>query len=488
MNGPKGNSPSSRRGQLSEGKNKNSNGNPSRDSESGDAKSGADNQQANRGLNPSQRPGGASNEPNSTASNRGKRGQGQFGTEPLEKGWEGDDRPGGAGKGLAEKGGTLDEQEIELHEGQDWDKSMAKFLADLKNRRNKRSLSDKKLAGSPGSNPQGVVGDTESSQGLDEIFKSWIQMEAIKKEIRRFQESGSPSDFQRRSLESAFKKGFKGLGDSLGDTLGEGTSKGLSKSEFKDKFDRVLFNAARDSSEFENGDGDSDGIGGAVGSTLDGILERVSEAAKQNKERKRKQEFASATASKVTQIPIEGGQFGASDQPGFDTGDFGTDALGAAADMFENIPELAAFDLQTILIFLAIAAAVLLALYFLLRKLADDQSSSPARKFGRSFRAAKIRSPKDLVEAVDYFIVQKFGNRAQWWNARHAQEVLCAGAPGYSAKISDLLKDYVRARYMRSDLTLSAEQQLGYKKTLQELAKEVSAEQQTPADASQDEG
>ena len=66
--------------------------------------------------------------------------------------------------------------------------------------------------------------------------------------------------------------------------------------------------------------------------------------------------------------------------------------------------------------------------------------------------------------------------------------MLCAEAPGYSAKISDLLKDYVRARYMRSDLTLSSEQQLDYKKTLQELAREVPAEQQSPADASQEEG
>ena len=126
--------------------------------------------------------------------------------------------------------------------------------------------------------------------------------------------------------------------------------------------------------------------------------------------------------------------------------------------------------------------------YLLIRKLAVGQSSSPAQKFGRSFRAAKIRSPKDLVEAVDYFIVQKFGGRSQWWNAKHAQDMLCAGAPGYSAKISELLKDYVRARYTRADVTLSAEEQLNYKKTLQELSKEVPGDSQLPAEASQDQG
>ena len=145
-------------------------------------------------------------------------------------------------------------------------------------------------------------------------------------------------------------------------------------------------------------------------------------------------------------------------------------------------------DPKSILIFLAIAAAVILLLYLLFRNFSVGQSSSAARKFGRSFQAAKIHSPKDLVEAVDYFIVQKFGTRAQWWNARHAQEVLCAGSPGYSAKISDLLKDYVQARYTRSDVKLSEEQQRSYKRTLQELVKEVPSEQQTPADASHDEG
>ena len=50
------------------------------------------------------------------------------------------------------------------------------------------------------------------------------------------------------------------------------------------------------------------------------------------------------------------------------------------------------------------------------------------------------------------------------------------------------MKDYVRARYTRADVTLSPEEQLNYKMTLQELAKEVPDETQSPADVSQDQG
>ena len=479
LGAPEGNSSSDFRGELSKGQNSNGNGKEPRDSDANpNGKSDADNLQANNGAsNPNQSPNQSSNQPNN-----GKRGQGKSGAEPLEHGWEGGDGPDGDGKGLAEQNAKTAGEVVEALKGLSPEdrKVMADFLAQLKN---KQSPSGKKQARSVGSDPDGLSG-VEPGGGLDETFKSWIQMEAIKKKIHQLQESVTPSDFQRRSLESAFKKGF----NRLGDTLGNDAKGGLSESGFKDKFDRVLFEAARDSSDFEGDAGQDSEAMGAVGSTLDGILDRVSDVAKKNRERKQKKRKKAAEANKLKQIPLPDGEFGSEDGLGSNGSSYGTDALGAASDMLENIPELPAINLQNILIAVGIAAAVLLLLYLLFRYFSADRPSNAARKFGRSFRAAKIRSPKDLVEAVDYFIVQKFGNRAQWWNARHAQDMLCAEAPGYSAKISDLLKDYVRARYMRSDLTLSSEQQLDYKKTLQELAREVPAEQQSPADASQEEG
>ena len=503
LNGPSGKSAGDRRGQ-GDGKNpiQNGSGLPG---ESFDGKSVADSQRAGSQIDgPGQRPGTEPDEQSLAdlirerfgqgkrgqgARGQGKRGPGKRGLgkrgpvdkgrKPLGNGSQGNGSQGNGSQGVGKNAGVergvgdrrQADQAIEAGQGL---------------QSNNGRASDKGLATSPGTGSEEIAGNAQPSRGFDETFKSWIQMEAIKNRIREFQQRSGPSDFQRRSLESAFKKGFKGLGD----TLGKGSEEGLSKSEFKDKFDRVLFEAARGSAEFESGDGNDDEDGG-VGSVLSGVLDRVSKAAKKNQQAKLERQRQRVARNNGSEFPRDAGEpFGISDPTSgdFGTGGFGSDGIGSIADMAENIPELPAFDPQKILIFVSIVGLVGLLLYLLLRNFTGASSSSAARKFGRSFQAAKIRSPKDLVEAVDFFIVQKFGTRARWWNARHAQNMLCAGAPGYSAKISDLLKDYVRARYMRSDLPLSSEQQLGYKKMLQELVKEIPEKQQTPAEASQDEG
>jgi len=327
--------------------------------------------------------------------------------------------------------------------------------------------------------------DGQSSPELDETFKSWIQVEAIKKGIREFRDRGGPADFQRRSLESALKKGVKGIGQSIR------KGGGKSKSDFAEKLDRVLFEAAQDSVQGgADPDVESGGVGSSVEKAIDGLLGRVSEAAKKRREEKRKRQgerMVKSQTNELSQVPLSSDPpFQSENSSGSNAVEYGAEALGAAAEMLEGIAELPAFEPRKLLAYLAIAAVSILLLYLLLRRFSDGKSSLAARKFGRSFRGAKIHSPKDLVEAVDNFIVQKFGGRSQWWNAKRAQDMLCAGAPGYSAKISELLKDYVRARYTRADVTLSPEEQLNYKKTLQELAKEVPSE--TPADASQNEG
>ena len=387
-------------------------------------------------------------------------------------------------KRLADKDREIGKELLEMLEGIEHDPSSSQ-AAKGKSKTGKAVRGSAKTAkkdSQKGPRIGGVGG--QSNPQLDETFKSWIQMEAFKKGLREFQERRGPSDFQRRSLESAFKKGVNGLGKSMG------KQDGISDSDFADKLDRVLFKAAQDSVQGgAQQDGDSEGIGGSVENTLDGLLDRVSEAAtKRQKERRKRQheKMVKAQTNKVNQFPLDPDRPFQSDGGSGSNG--GTDALGAAAEMFESIPELPAFEPKKILIYLAIFASAILLLYLLLRKFAVGKTSSAARKFGRSFRGAKIHSPKDLVEAVDYFIVQKFGGRSQWWNAKHAQDMLCAGAPGYSAKISELLKDYVRARYTRADVTLSPEEQLNYKMTLQELAKEVPGEIESSADASQDQG
>ena len=393
------------------------------------------------------------------------------------------------GKSLADKNRELGKELLEDLKGQNAEgggqSALEDVLKELDRLKANKSADSKTADSKRGSKKAPKVGgvDGQANRELDETFKSWIQMEAIKKGLKEFREGRPPTDFQRRSLESVFKKGFKELGQSIGN--GNGSSE-----EFSEKLDRVLFEAAKDSVQDGVGQSGDSEDGGVVKSTLEGLFNRASDAAKKRKEERRQREYEKMIESQqnpVRQIPI------ATDSPsqsenGSNPVEYGTEALGAAAEMLEGIPELPAFEPKKILMYLAIAAIAVLLLYLLLRKFSVGQPSTAAQKFGRSFRGAKIRSPKDLVEAVDYFIVQKFGGRSQWWNAKHAQDMLCAGAPGYSAKISELLKDYVRARYTRADVTLSAEEQLNYKKTLQELSKEVPGDSQLPAEASQDQG
>ncbi len=419
--------------------------------------------------------------------------------------------PAGAGEELAKNDEKLGRQELlEILNGLGGDPKNAKDGDPFSGLgKNKSASGDKTLDKITGKSPGRFAGkdgkkDLEgiSGQEFDETFKSWVQMEAIRKGIQEYQKGGGPSEFQRRSLESVFKKGFKGLGDTLGDSLKRGKRGGFSESDFKSKLDRAVFEAAKESVQTDGrSDREAEGIGGAVEDTLGGLLEKVSEVAKKKREERHRRQMEEWTRSRGS--AAENGQ-GFGDLPFPDSGnrpksggptafDYGSGALGAATDMLESVPELPVLSSQNLLMFLLIAGFVILALNLLYRYFSSVPPSPAARKFGHSFQAAKIRSPKDLVEAVDYFIVQKFGAQSQWWNARHAREVLCARAPGYSAKISDLIKDYVRARYTRADATLSAQQQLSFKKTLQELSRELPVDSKLPseppesAEASQDE-
>ena len=144
---------------------------------------------------------------------------------------------------------------------------------------------------------------------------------------------------------------------------------------------------------------------------------------------------------------------------------------GGGVHLFDTFLELPKLEPRHALTFVAVVGLVLFLTYLMMRGLASDETTVRARKFGKRFRNANIQSPKDLVEAVDHFLIIKFGSDSRWWNAKHAHSVLCAGAPEFSPKISELIKDYVRVRYMRAEVRLSESDQRRYKTILQELSK-----------------
>lgn len=146
-------------------------------------------------------------------------------------------------------------------------------------------------------------------------------------------------------------------------------------------------------------------------------------------------------------------------------------AGGDPGKLLDSFSEMPKFDAKVAFTFVAIVGLVFFLAYILIRNVAIDQTAATKRKFGKRFRNAKIQSQQDLVEAVDFFLISKFGSDSSWWNAKHAHNVLCAGAPEYDAKINDLIKQYTRARYMRAEVVLSESEQQSHKTTLQDLAR-----------------
>ena len=158
-------------------------------------------------------------------------------------------------KRLADKDREIGKELLELLEGIERDPSSSQAAKPKsKTGKSARSAKTAKKDFKKGSGIGGISG--QPNPELDGTFKSWIQMEAIKKGLREFQQRRGPSDFQRRSLESAFKKGVKGLGKSMG------KQDGLSDIDFADKLDRVLFKAAQESVQGGAAqDPESEGIG-----------------------------------------------------------------------------------------------------------------------------------------------------------------------------------------------------------------------------------
>ncbi len=322
---------------------------------------------------------------------------------------------------------------------------------------------------------------------FEEQFQSWLKSQAIEKRLRDWKSSAGASQLQNQKLEAAIKKGFKGLGNSLKDTLGEGTAEGVSKRELRDKIDRVLLKASTGGIDSQADEAES-GITGSLNNAIDGFLDRMHESvnrrksdrdarSKREREARRgrsgdRSEDERSGKSGSSASDLNNRESGSNGDSGFDDvpRSLGDDSNSGFA-ILENLSGVPKVDVPLLLSVLGVFGFFGF-LLFLIRNYVGEAGLIPSRKFGKSFRSAKIRSPKDLVEAVDYFIVNKFGSDSRWWNAKHAQEMLCAGAPGYSAKISNLLKDYVRARYTRSDAPLPNEAQQSYKAILQELSKQ----------------
>ena len=81
-------------------------------------------------------------------------------------------------------------------------------------------------------------------------------------------------------------------------------------------------------------------------------------------------------------------------------------------------------------------------------------------------------NPKDLVEAVDLFLLSRFGAASSWWNAKHAAAKISDAQPDWRDKVGSLFQIYRWSRYQADGQTsVSPEQNDLVKSTLRELSR-----------------
>jgi hypothetical protein len=265
---------------------------------------------------------------------------------------------------------------------------------------------------------------------------------------------------------------------------------GTSGEKVGTRFDRLLVEAAQRSLE----SGDKEGVSKGVGSVLGSLIERIQNRASNNSDREgakgqnprgsepgdNRKDLSSSEDDAVAGTDSSGAS-SSNDQWNRSSDSAGENPFSPpqsnSADgnldprkMLDSISNLSAIDATHVFTIFAIVGLVLFIGYLLAKSVVGDEVKLNRRKVIQQIRSSKIKTPKDLVETVDMFLLSKFGIKSSWWNARLAQRVLISGSPEFQTRVDDLIQDYVRARYMRDDIQIPPAEQQRYKKTLEELS------------------
>ena len=124
-------------------------------------------------------------------------------------------------------------------------------------------------------------------------------------------------------------------------------------------------------------------------------------------------------------------------------------------------------------VWFAVGAPILMALlvigWFAMRNLDSNAARATSGKQNR-FRMPRVRTPGDLIVAVDRLLVARFGSASQWWHAGRAKAALCDQHPQYLHEISELLGHYEHARYSTTADSLTLNQLNHSVRTITQLA------------------
>ncbi|QEG24363.1 hypothetical protein [Mariniblastus fucicola] len=277
-------------------------------------------------------------------------------------------------------------------------------------------------------------------------------------------------------------------GSAEGDSSGKATNGTQSNERVGSRFDRLLVKAVDRTLAAQDEDGVSEGVSGMLGSLIERFQNRESESEEQASDSQRRgsrdqasrngqnagddrqndDSIANSIVNQANRNSDSLGSNGSSSQssnfkpPRFETGDVG-----------DLIPDLSGVDPTHVFTFFAIVGVVLFVVYLATQSFVGDgvNTKRKTREVIRRVRNTTMRSPKDLVETVDMFLLAKFGIKSSWWNAKLARRILHSSSPELQGQVDDLFRDYVRARYMRRDIQIPDTDQQRYRETLEALSK-----------------
>ena len=127
---------------------------------------------------------------------------------------------------------------------------------------------------------------------------------------------------------------------------------------------------------------------------------------------------------------------------------------------------------QTIF-YAALIIVILAGVIFILSQFMQPVSEEELqhRELRRKLKTSSA-NPKDLVEAVDLFLLSRFGAASSWWNAKHAAAKISDAQPDWRDKVGSLFQIYRWSRYQADGQTsVSPEQNDLVKSTLRELSR-----------------
>ena len=141
-----------------------------------------------------------------------------------------------------------------------------------------------------------------------------------------------------------------------------------------------------------------------------------------------------------------------------------------AAKITDSVSKMQ-FDSRTLIYGAGLIGLIAVAGYFLFRLIPTaDENVLKQRELQRKLEN-NLANPKDVVEAVDLFLLSRFGATASWWNAKHAAEEITTTQPDWREKVMSLFQVYRWSRYQADgDATVSSEQNEVVNSTLKELS------------------